>query len=195
MLITDLVAILKPVKSDQRIIMAAPRMPLPSLKKNVRSRLVKAYKRYEGNDNIGQLSTSMRSALDASYAEAYMLGKGSNEISKREVKWINKQKREQFNYLDGFMTDLDAGESRLGPVERIDAYLKKLDGMYWSGYIAGSGEDVEITWNLSAQNNCDDCLDLADGSPYGRGELEAAPGDGSTACLYNCGCFLTRSKE
>lgn len=191
MIITDLVASLKQAEQLPRIILASPKMPLPSLKSNVRSRMVKAYKKYKRGGNIGDLSLSMRSALDSAYAEAYMIGKKSNSISKRELKWINKQKREQFGYLDGFMSDLDAGTSVMPPVDRISAYLKKLDGMYWSGYVAGAADGSQLHWRLSPDsNNCEDCEDYAAASPYNRDELEAVPGDGSTACKFNCNCFL-----
>lgn len=193
--ITDLVVALKPRKSDQLVILAAPKLSLPSLKSGIRTKMRKAYKEYQAEGSVDDLHIELKSSLDDAYAEAYMVGKGSSQISKRELKWVNKVKREQFAYLDGFMSDLEGGGSVMPPRDRMDAYLSRLDGMYWSGYVAGSGDDVEIDWVLGVGNNCDDCMEFADGGPYGKNELEAVPGDGSTDCLFNCGCHLERTTK
>src|SRR6266446_10870006 len=131
MVIVDLLDALRR-KDSTRIIMAAPKMPLARLKSSIKSSMVKAYRSYEGHGDIGDLSLQLRGALDESYAQAYMLGKKSTSLSKGESKWINSQKNDQYKYLDGFMNDLDADASVMDPLTRMSAYLKRLDGMYWS---------------------------------------------------------------
>lgn len=190
MIITDLMTVLAN-RNPNRIVLAAPKSPLVGVKSSVRNKMRRAYKHFAKEGNINLLSMSMRAALDNAYAEAYMVGKKTNVVAKGELKWINKQKRKQFEFLDGFMSDLHSGEGVMSPYDRIDAYVKKLDSMYWSGMVAGADEDSELNWmNDPRSANCDGCEDYAAGSPYPRGELDAVPGDGSTECGFNCNCWL-----
>lgn len=96
--------------------------------------------------------------------------------------------------------------------DSLDEWLDGLDprvqlqaDLTWTGmqdgYYDGSMYDAAnpwywVEWQLEPlAQHCDDCLSYAAGSPYGPpgsgdNELDASPGDGSTACGAACKCSL-----
>ena len=80
---------------------------------------------------------------------------------------------------------------------RRDLYANNLDSMFHQGSLAGTEDEIEITWKLSPAEHCYDCIALAANGPYAkpgvRSPLETlptVPRRGDTQCLANCKCYL-----
>jgi hypothetical protein len=103
-------------------------------------------------------------------------------------------------YLARFVQDLEDGRYRdehgnedtdaIG--DRAASYANRMTGTANEAF-ALSSPDAEFDWVLGGENNCDDCPDLAAGSPYTAENLPPPPGSNETACLFNCNCELVRS--
>lgn len=59
-----------------------------------------------------------------------------------------------------------------------------------------SANDVLLVWQLGAdEDHCDDCLGLADGSPYPKGALTTWPKLGDTQCFDKCYCAIVADDD
>jgi hypothetical protein len=59
-----------------------------------------------------------------------------------------------------------------------------------------SANDVLMVWALGAdEDHCDDCLGLADGSPYAKGQIPTWPKAGDTQCFDNCYCQIEADED
>lgn len=175
-----------------RILAAPEAKGFPKFKERIGSKLHAQLHKFKKTQDIGDLSLGLRKTLDDAYDKAYRIGASTDKISKKEEKWIDEVRAEQYEYLDGFLSDLDAGRSRMDPGQRLDMYVKKLDAMYWSGAVKSLEGNTEIDWLLgSTDSSCEDCIELASNSPYGPDELHTVPGAGDTDCIANCMCSLS----
>lgn len=50
--------------------------------------------------------------------------------------------------------------------------------------------EVLLVWQLNGEDNCDDCPDIADASPYTADALPTWPKNGDTQCRDNCNCTI-----
>lgn len=56
--------------------------------------------------------------------------------------------------------------------------------------------DVLMDWVLGAdEDHCDDCMGLADGSPYAKGAVPTWPKAGDTQCFDNCYCEIQADED
>lgn len=99
------------------------------------------------------------------------------------------------NYEKGFMVkfidDIEAERGRIPYDKRIDFYSGTMDGIYNAGSVEGLPDNTTILWTLNpAAENCDDCIAIAGGNPYGKYTLPAFPADGLTSCMFKCQCIL-----
>lgn len=104
-------------------------------------------------------------------------------------------------FLAGFVRDLEQGryEDRDGNFRVVQAQQR---AGYYSNRLTGSAneawtltlppETTLIYWHLnqSAHSHCGDCPSLASRSPYASAELPTRPGEGQTACIMQCRCWL-----
>jgi len=71
----------------------------------------------------------------------------------------------------------------------------------WGAGNQGYGTALEtsavlIVWQLGAdEDHCDDCLGLADGSPYAKGQIPTWPKAGDTQCFDNCYCSIVADED
>lgn len=77
--------------------------------------------------------------------------------------------------------------------QRARTYRYKFRGTANVSFTEASQASDEFTWIMEAVEHCPDCPDLEAGSPYTKDTIYVWPGDGSTACLYNCKCHLRRA--
>ena len=127
--------------------------------------------------------------LVAAYESAFRAGKGDENLTNKDRRWINTFAANQFEFLNGFVSDLQAGREPISNDMRIQLYGRTAQGAYWKGAL--SDYDDQIEWVLGMNdNNCESCLELADGSPYAPEDLPTVPGAGDTDCLSNCHCTL-----
>ncbi len=116
---------------------------------------------------------------------------------------------EEAEFLQGFMDDLTAKDGRYfgeAGVMRQDQvhrrammYLGRLRATANESFVL-SDLDAEYARELLTEEHCDDCIVLAENSPYtGRELLDlgpiAWPGSGLTICKFNCGCVLIRLSD
>lgn len=72
---------------------------------------------------------------------------------------------------------------------------------YWGTGNEGYGQALAtnailIVWQLGEdEDHCADCLGLASGSPYARGQVPTWPKAGDTACFDNCYCSIVADEE
>ena len=101
----------------------------------------------------------------------------------------------QGDYLDGFADDIDGGGLSAA---QMAARAALYGGAIWQAFQMGKGDgaaDAGLTqcwWDLdpAVSDHCDDCPDLAEGSPYAYpDELPTFPG-GDVQCGSNCRCAL-----
>lgn len=106
----------------------------------------------------------------------------------------------QVEYLARFVQDLESGryrdehgnEDTDAIADRAGLYANRLTGTANEAF-ALSSPDETFDWILGGENNCDDCPELAAGSPYTAENLPPPPGSNATQCLFNCNCSLERS--
>jgi hypothetical protein len=107
-------------------------------------------------------------------------------------------------FLQGFLSDLvgdrylDAdGNLRQDLIQnRSRLYGRKLRGSANEALVSVSGNDYGFHWKLGANDHCADCPRMPDLEPDGGFTLDTLPfypGDGRTACLVNCTCWLVRT--
>ncbi len=79
----------------------------------------------------------------------------------------------------------------------ITRYAKPMWGTGQQGYGDSLGVNgVLLVWELGAdEDHCSDCIGLADGSPYQRGDVPTWPGAGDTACRDNCYCSIVADDD
>lgn len=142
----------------------------------------------KGKIDAEEFTNQFQRKLVTAYEDAFRTGKGEERLSNKDRRWINSLAAEQFDYLKGFADAIDAGDPS-ATADRAALYGRSVKAAYWKGAL--SEFDSPIDWILSMNiHNCDDCIELADGSPYDPEDLPTMPGQGDTACLGNCGCTL-----
>jgi len=157
---------------------------------------------------IDEWHNNMKDFIDKSHKEMYIAGrvdyKGSKELSKRNQKWLEKEIKQEYRFLDSFKDDIVKGnliEVSPSAVEtRAGLYAEKTGGLYNAGQVSAYEEypGVNIYWRLGLPmtQHCDDCPSLAAGSPYNvDNPLPTYPLAGDTQCLMNCYCSLWFEKD
>lgn len=129
---------------------------------------------------------------------------GTEELSKRSEKWLDKEIKQEGKFLAGFKKDIDKGnliEVSPASIEaRADMYAYKGNGLYQAGKVSAYEEypGVNIYWRLGLpeSHHCQSCPELAAGSPYNESNpLPTYPGNGDTECFTNCYCTLWFEKD
>lgn len=107
--------------------------------------------------------------------------------------------REQAQFLAKFVGDIESGKYTLDDGSyndaairrRADMYVKRLVGTANEAWAQAQPDGMDITWTLGDADHCDDCVDLAAGSPYNeQNPLPTTPGSCETQCVANCQCEL-----
>jgi hypothetical protein len=77
----------------------------------------------------------------------------------------------------------------------VTRYAEPTWGAGWNGYGAQLQQrNILMAWILEdGADHCDDCISLADGSPYEN--LPSWPGYGETACRDRCKCHVSADQE
>lgn len=106
-------------------------------------------------------------------------------------------------YLRGFANDLLAKDPRYWDATfsewRTDAiaqrqamYLPKMRGTANYTFIEESKADAEIIWHDSqGPNECEECPQYAELSPYTKATMWTWPGEYGTPCRQNCQCWIS----
>lgn len=111
-----------------------------------------------GDLSLSAWQAAMTHALTVHSTAAYLAGRKSKTLTAEQRSALAERVATQVSYLKGFTADLAAAEM-IGPAEQARAQLYAQS--IKASYWAGRTRDLP---------------------------LPAMPGDGSTACLTNCGC-------
>lgn len=105
----------------------------------------------------------------------------------------------ELEFLEGFLK----ADEAMGKAQRSALYGKAVLAAFYRGWVAMLPTTARIHWRLSISEHCSKgnadapggCLGLELASPYtkpgtGDNQLPTLPGNGDTACLGNCECYL-----
>ena len=163
---------------------------LAKIRKNVRAELEEHINTYNKTQDIDQLTDDMQDTLEEGYTKAFKLGLQKQKLGPKDSAFLKKVKNKQFDYLDGFIEDIENNSSKMPIAARLDMYANFIDSFFWYGSL--KGKDKLVFWNLDVEaENCPDCVELASNSPYDPLDLPTVPRAGDTECLNNCKCFLS----
>jgi hypothetical protein len=173
--------------------------------KNARAQVRQAVQDYAHTNNELAFGGSMLAALEQGHTRAALIGRRRAgdlaPLDADDKRFGSLQAREDMRYLRNFLEDLsigkyvrDDGSLNTGRIERRALlYPQGMTGTANETFVLASNPETLWTWKLGPVTaHCEDCPSFAAGSPYRSAELPAYPGDGSTACLFNCGCELFR---
>lgn len=158
------------------------------------------------------LERRIQAAIRAHYPTAYVYGKMTLDpdaigLTPDEIAMIeNEYIVPEFGYLARWRDQLkEATGSAHKPlpeevreewagkmVSRASQYVEALRALFFKGQTSQVSPLTQIWWNLwPPAEHCEDCPELAKGSPYTKDTLPTHPAQGDTKCLRNCKCFLT----
>lgn len=153
----------------------------------------------------GDFGDAAEALLEDAHAEAAVLGRTlagrSGVRGPADDEWAALRMEGEASFLHGFVADLEAGRylDDAGAVQaesvaaRARLYGAALLGTAYEVWVEAQPETTLYYWHLGAaeSGHCGDCPGRELGSPYTRATLPGVPGDGSTACLTNCRCWLS----
>lgn len=153
-----------------------------------------------GKLTTAEWESALQKAIAEGYENAFRRAREDygilDDLGKRDLGWLERQVKDEYEYLKNFRQDIekdnlvdnfpDALRSR------AELYGDADGGIYEAGVTSAMPEDILIWWKLGipATFHCEDCPELADGSPYTIDTLPTFPGSGDTQCLTNCYCTL-----
>ena len=149
------------------------------------------------------VAARMKARIRSAYHDAFALGKrhagNLTTVSGEDAIAIKSTRIDEFQYLRGFLADMDAGTGRMPYETRADYYTKAARELFWLGFVLGDlSPNRRILWHVGPTEHCDDCLKMANTSPWPIDKfLKLAkegtlPQSGKLKCLgYNCRCSLS----
>lgn len=134
-----------------------------------------------------RFETRIKSQLARAYEEAYAQGSGGYI----DEDYIQTQLEKEYGFLRSMFRDIHSEQLRMPLSQRLGMYADKVGSIYYAGRVRENSQGKNIIWNLGATDqNCEDCIKMANGSPYSPKRLKTYPGAGDTKCLTNCQCWL-----
>ncbi len=98
--------------------------------------------------------------------------------------------------VSGRYTDENGAIDASKIIARSDYYLYTMRGTAGASFVAVSDQTDEMNWTLGGvEDHCDDCPYMEEQNPWLPDEIFAHPGDGNTACLFNCKCHWQRASD
>jgi hypothetical protein len=145
---------------------------------------------------------AMKEQVKAEYIRQYLAAKPRDEMGPGDWGRIGGLLRGQYNYLDGFASEVARGRLSEAQIKaRSRMYLRGAKQAYERANLEGkqSAGYREVRWVINpGLENCPDCRRFAsmgwqkiEDDPFGG----CVPGEGCTRCLTNCGCRLDYRKR
>lgn len=145
--------------------------------------------------------------LRKAMADAYRYGLGAagerTILFQNDLDTIRGYLREDDTFLSQFARELISGEvpgtpfskpkpqGRFNVHDRVILYSNALRALYYSGFTSRATGNVFYEWALGESEHCDNCLAMADGSPYNIAQLAGRmPGADVCLGLDRCQCSL-----
>jgi len=104
----------------------------------------------------------MNPAMRAFYQRAFELGLQAGGAGRglldNEQKLVERVRRNEYAYLDNFITDLRHREGSMPYDRRAQLYVNALEEVYWMGYVyADLSPDRYVQWVSHGDESCVDC--------------------------------------
>jgi hypothetical protein len=149
------------------------------------------------------IEAGIKTTVRDAYEEAFALGKRHAGnllgVTDEDRKAIRKVRRDEFQYLRGFLRDMREQTGVMDYVLRGDYYRAAARELFWLGFVlSNQNAGRMIVWHTGRAEHCADCLRFAQHGPYSveefmRDVLRAGflPQSGRLKCRgYNCKCWL-----
>jgi hypothetical protein len=184
----------------------------------VRRKLTRDFHDHDFQDPLDGLAADL--VNEAAYSDAASAGIGAVPGAAEHIAtntadvWIGHV-RKYANLVPGRIAGaLAESANDAQPDEAIDDVLQRISEKMealrssvnrygeppWGAGNQGYGEalgaaDVLIDWQLGSDDPCSDCVDLASGSPYAKGDVPTWPKAGDTQCFDNCYCSIVADED
>ncbi len=105
-------------------------------------------------------------AMKAFYARAFELGLQAGGAGRgmldNETRLLERVRRNEYAYLDNFITDMRYREGSMPYAQRAQLYVNALQEVFWMGYVyADLSPDRYVQWVSHGDNPCPDCAYLS----------------------------------
>lgn len=146
---------------------------------------------YSGQITLEQWQIAVASLLkDMHLAQAAFGAGGKDNLDPAALAQVNETLKREYTFLREFAIAVAAGLSLALAINRILMYAIGSQQSFWWSLVHSLPPNARIRWRLGNAEHCDDCIRLANGSPYTAKTLPTVPGAGATECLSHCKCTL-----
>jgi hypothetical protein len=146
---------------------------------------------YAGQITLEQWQIASASVLkDMHLAQTAFGAGGKKSLTPAELARVEETLKKEYTFLRDFAVAVAAGLSLAMALNRILMYAIGSQQSYWWSLVHSLPPNARIIWTLHPAEHCQNCLDLAAGSPYTPANLPTVPGAGATECLSYCKCTL-----
>lgn len=151
----------------------------------------------------------MASALLDGHVKGYTLGRqlagDSRDAMPMDYLKGSAARDLETDFLIAYLDDLNDPSSNMYDAEgnlkvgwfkqRSSMYVAKVGETGNNAFVDHSPSDDSFKWALGVAEHCEDCIAMAELSPYTRATLWTVPKGGDTECLTNCHCRIERSSD
>lgn len=146
---------------------------------------------YAGQITIEQWQMAVASVLkDVHLGQAAFGAGGKRFLVPAALAQVSDTLKQQYGFLQDFALAILGGLGLAAALNRVLMYSGATQQSFWQTFSGSKGGTQRIIWALGNAEHCDDCVRLANGSPYTSATLPTYPGAGATQCLNNCKCHL-----
>lgn len=190
----------------KRVTSAAAQAQHDKYVKRMESDFASAFSKYKaGTFNADELQEALNQSIYDIHRAQYKLGyqtAGGTPTDELLDAYAQIAVDGQQQFLLNFVGDVQDGRynNEAGDLDldgalkvRSDLYGTNSSGAASFGFVEGSPAEAEFDWDLTAGENCEDCVYLSELGPYVKETVFATPRSGDTVCLGNCRCRLVRS--
>lgn len=151
-----------------------------------------------GQASTQDLQNAMVTYLADSHATMYALGRGGvKQMTSSDFERLSERLEQEYNYLEGFMADIDSGRVSRGQMQmRLAMYGESVWGSFWLGESAGAeavGFTEERRIAIDDEGTCGKCEGYAKQGWVDIGTLPK-PGQQSP-CLSRCRCRMQQRRK
>lgn len=163
------------------------------------------YELLDGTIDMETFADTFRDEMKAEYIRQYVFGIGGLAyMTAEDWQTVANDLEQQYKYAEDFFSEIDdaasqddEGAALLALFWRFGLYAASAAAVYeFANTLFSRGEGyTQEAWFLdeAITNHCDDCLAYSDMGWVDIGTFPQ-PGDGTTVCKKNCGCYKLHMK-
>jgi len=152
-----------------------------------------------GDISLAEWRVGREAAIAEMFDKSYRLGlqsTGRTWLTAGDKGVIQAGIRAEQSFLANFPSDLRDGDGHWSVEKRIKMFSRAGDGMFYKAEVSGlDPSTTDVWWDLGESDHCDDCIDLAESSPYNPLAMPSTPRLGDTQCRELCTCELRYVKR